>query len=387
MTKLKLPPIITHAYIMLTEQCNLRCQYCYIKDRATKNSFPIEWMEQVKNMFTCYNKPRIIFFGGEPLLKVDLIKEIVEKYNNDFQFQVVTNGTVNFHKFMDEVYEPNRTKFDVQISWDGNIDTRKMASGNVSNNLVYENIMEELKKDRILVGRCVLNEESVKSFYETYLTFKKLNNAYRFGADFTIAHQENFQESYFEDLKENLIKIYEDIKCDLHNSYEKLYIPNLLLKTISNILENKPVISCDVGNYVVIKPNGDIYPCTILSQKDERFKLGNINTNADTEIINLLKYKSSCQKECAYKSICDGGCRFERIVNFPTNWCSEICEHTCKISQSIYDATKKFLDSLDDIENENLYKILIQYNIWSINYRNNNHNRINNQEKLKSINI
>ena len=63
MGNIKLPPIITHAYIMVTEQCNLRCQYCYIKNRDIKNEFPFEWMEKVKKMFTCYNKPRIIFFS------------------------------------------------------------------------------------------------------------------------------------------------------------------------------------------------------------------------------------------------------------------------------------------------------------------------------------
>ena len=82
MGNIKLPPIITHAYIMVTEQCNLRCQYCYIKNRDIKNEFPFEWMEKVKKMFTCYNKPRIIFFGGEPLLKVELIKQIVNEYKN-----------------------------------------------------------------------------------------------------------------------------------------------------------------------------------------------------------------------------------------------------------------------------------------------------------------
>lgn len=57
----KLPPIINHAYLMVTEFCPLRCEYCYIKNRHIMNEFPFEWMEKVKKMFTCYNKPRLIF--------------------------------------------------------------------------------------------------------------------------------------------------------------------------------------------------------------------------------------------------------------------------------------------------------------------------------------
>lgn len=386
MGNIKLPPIITHAYIMVTEQCNLRCQYCYIKNRDIKNEFSFEWMEKVKKMFTCYNKPRIIFFGGEPLLKVELIKQIVNEYKNDFQFQVVTNGTINFHKFMDEVYEPNKTNFDVQISWDGNVDTRKTYNGNITNLTVYDNIISELNKGRILVGRCVLNEESVKNFYNTYQTFKKLNKEYKFGADFTIAHQPLFQETFFSDLINELQKIYQDIQIDLKNN-QHLYIPNLLLKTITNILENEPVISCDVGSYVVLKPNGDVYPCTILSQQDERFKLGNINETVDTELINDLRYKSSCKKECPFKAICDGGCRYERIINYPQTWCTDICSHTCKIYEGIYNETINFLNMLSKEETTKLYEILTQYNIWSINYRNNNHNRIDNQDRLTNIKI
>lgn len=365
----KLPPIINHAYLMVTEFCPLRCEYCYIKDRATMNEFPYEWMEKVKCMFTCFNKPRIVFFGGEPLVKVDLIKKIVENYSNDFQFQVVTNGCVNFHKFMDEVYEPNRNNFDVQISWDGNTTTRPFVNGDKTYESVYSNIIEELEKGRILVGRAVLNEESVKCFYQTFDTYRTLNRKYKFGGDFTIAHQPSFKESYAKDLYEQTKMVFQSIKEDFHKD-ERIYIPDILLKIVTNMIEQKEVISCDIGTHVVIKPNGDIYPCTILSQQDERFKLGNLNTNVDTEIITDLRYKARCQKECAFKSLCDGGCRYERIINFPNDWKCEVCSHSCDIYEALYNAAKEFLESLDEDENSTLMKILNSYNIFKVSYDN-----------------
>ena len=365
----KLPPIINHAYLMVTEFCPLRCEYCYIKDRATMNEFPYEWMEKIKHMFTCFNKPRLVFFGGEPLVKVDLIKKIVENYSNDFQFQVVTNGCVNFHKFMDEVYEPYRNNFDVQISWDGNTTTRPFVNGDKTYESVYSNIIEELEKGRILVGRAVLNEDSVKCFYQTFDTYRMLNRKYKFGGDFTIAHQPSFKESYAKNLYNQTKMIFQSIKEDFHKD-ERLYIPDLLLKIITNIIEQKEVISCDIGTHVVIKPNGDIYPCTILSQQDERFKLGNLNTNVDTEIITDLRYKSKCQKDCAFKSLCDGGCRYERIINFPNNWKCEVCSHSCDIYESLYNVTKEFLDSLNEEENTILLKVINSYNLFKVSYDN-----------------
>jgi uncharacterized protein len=372
----RLPPIINHAYLMVTEFCPLRCEYCYIKDRATMNEFPYELMEKVKHMFTCFNKPRLVFFGGEPLVKVDLIKKIVENYSNDFQFQVVTNGCVNFHKFMDEVYEPNRNNFDVQISWDGNTTTRPFVNGDKTYESVYSNIIEELEKGRILVGRAVLNEESVKCFYQTFDTYRILNRKYKFGGDFTIAHQPSFKESYAKDLYDQTKMVLQSIKEDFHKD-ERIYVPDLLLKVITNMIEQKEVISCDIGTHVVIKPNGDIYPCTILSQQDERFKLGNLNTNVDTEIITDLRYKSKCQKDCAFKALCDGGCRYERILNFPNDWKCEVCSHTCDIYESLYNAAKEFLESLNDEENTILMKVINSYNLFKVSYDNGlemNHN-------------
>ena len=378
----KLPPIITHCYLMVTEFCPLRCEYCYIKNRHIMNEFPIEWMDKIKNMFSCSSKPRLIFFGGEPLVKKDLIKHIVEKYNDDFQFQVVTNGTVNFHEFMDEVYEPNRRKFDIQISWDGEIDTRNNFMNKETYQSVYnDSILPELQKGRILVGRAVLNETSVKCFYETYLRFKEMNKKYMFGADFTIAHQLSFPESYHNDLRDNLKMIYNDFSNELQNE-GRHWFPNMLFKTINNIWNNKSVISCDVGNYVVIKPNGDVYPCTILSQVDDRFKMGNINTNINTEVIETLKYESSCQKDCPFKSICDGGCRYERIKNFPSTWCSDICSHTCDIYKVMFEETKTFLDSLNDVQYKHLKKLVNDYDEWELCYCNNDHEDIDNQRRM-----
>lgn len=376
----KLPPIINHCYLMVTENCPNDCEYCYLKDRRTHNEFPFEWMPKIKNMFTCYNKPRLIFFGGEPLVKTKLIKKIVKEYSNDFQFQVVTSGVVNFEEFMDDVYEPNKTNFDVQISWDGNVKTRPMHSGLFTYDSVYESIIKQLEKGRILVGRAVLNEESIKKFYETYLTYKELNKKYRFGGDFTIAHQIHFLDSFYKDIENQLSLIYNDIKEDLDNNLIP-YIPDILLKYMSNIIQNIQAISCDVGTHVVIKPNGDIYPCTILSQKDERFKLGNINdSDVDTEIINDLRYKSQCNKDCPARTICDGGCRFERIIHFPNDWKCNVCNHTCSIYKTIYEVTSTFLNNLSKDNLEKIYAYMNQYNMFRTDY--DNCKELNNQERM-----
>ena len=94
------------------------------------------------------------------------------------------------------------------------------------------------------------------------------------------------------------------------------------------------------------------------------------NEKIDTEIITTLRYKAKCQKECAFKSLCDGGCRYERIINFPNDWKCEVCSHSCDIYEALYNVTKEFLDSLDDNEREILLKIINSYNLFKVSYDN-----------------
>ena len=78
-------------FFFLTNNCPNRCKYCYIdfhsKDMTTEQID--KYMEELK-------PSRIIFFGGEPLLRLDLIEYTVKKYYGKCKFQVVTSTMANF---------------------------------------------------------------------------------------------------------------------------------------------------------------------------------------------------------------------------------------------------------------------------------------------------
>lgn len=103
--------------INTTEECNLRCTYCYFgglydetrEHRNINNTFeelkPIIEKFIKSNENVSKDKQRAIyFFGGEPLLNYKLIKEVVEyissfsKENNidtsNILYQIATNGTL-----------------------------------------------------------------------------------------------------------------------------------------------------------------------------------------------------------------------------------------------------------------------------------------------------
>ncbi len=67
-----------HFTLHLTRACNLRCSYCYAPPRPDLG-MTLETARQVLDLGLRLNRGScgLVFFGGEPLLKLDLIRQIV----------------------------------------------------------------------------------------------------------------------------------------------------------------------------------------------------------------------------------------------------------------------------------------------------------------------
>jgi uncharacterized protein len=340
MIKQFVPHYIHDLYVMVTEFCPLRCKYCYVNGRENHEPINIEYVGKAINFFS--HKPKVIFFGGEPLSALPKIKEIIQVYGDKMErFQVITSGLVNLDEFIDEVYIPSRDKFDLQISWDGVADNRVLPNGENTQAQVYNNIIKLLQRGIGFQIRCVINENNVANMFEIYKTFKELRHKFKIClGDFTIVHQSNI--AIDEELERQLDKILKDISA----SENLFYIPQFLMQHITNVIIGKPAASCDVGNYLVLKRNGDIYPCTILSQLG-KYKIGDVDS-IDTEVIEALTIRPSECYACEYSCICDGGCRFERIANFGDGWEQEICKHTCMNMKGIYNSIYNWYHRLKD---------------------------------------
>ena len=88
--------------LVLTHSCNLNCVYCYEhhKDSCTMSaSLAKELVEKELTMDDGVSMVEFDFFGGEPLLEFDTIKEVVEytiarEYDKDYIFFITTNGVL-----------------------------------------------------------------------------------------------------------------------------------------------------------------------------------------------------------------------------------------------------------------------------------------------------
>ena len=73
-------PPITKLDLILTSGCNLACKYCFEKNCESHGSMENTIAKSAVDLLLDYSANEsnltILFFGGEPTLKFDLIKEI-----------------------------------------------------------------------------------------------------------------------------------------------------------------------------------------------------------------------------------------------------------------------------------------------------------------------
>lgn len=117
--------------LSLTERCNLRCEYCAYHNKYTDPEYQcsdmsIEDAVAAVRMFldssVATERPGISFYGGEPLLKFDIIQSIVKLCEAEYPFKkidfsITTNGVLLSHgNILDFLVAHN---FMITISLDG----------------------------------------------------------------------------------------------------------------------------------------------------------------------------------------------------------------------------------------------------------------------------
>ena len=335
---------INELYLMLTEKCPNRCSYCYINHLTKQQSMDISIIDE---SIRKYNPKRIILFGGEPLIELDKIRYIFEKYYGTINIQIVTSTVINFQEFINTIHKKcDSNLYELQVSWDGFNDNRVDVYGNSISNQVYKNIewaiSEEIAPFDI---KCVISENNVSQIENIHEIF--LNKWSPIGrGEFIIAHRTDATENYFNELEKHLKHLF-----DMRHPYT--FLLNYLQ---SYLYRSKSSISCDIGKYVVIQPDGRESCCTALSQyRDHSF---------DGDYLQMPCTHSDCI-QCNYRYMCDGGCRYERIKIFGADaWRENHLDSTCRLMEIIAKCCSYWWDDKNDDEKEKIAVLLEKYTKW-----------------------
>lgn len=189
---------MTSAYLLLTENCNLRCTYCFEKDTrcvtkymSKETAFKIIDFLFQQAIDNDVDDIKVTFFGGEPMLCPELMTDIINyaetrsKVNGKgTHYNVITNGTLyneRIEAFLD-VWLEYKGKIDIQLSIDGLPEiqdkNRPCASGERSSKLVETTIPKykeyfkkhNLSRENLHIHACV-SKESLPRIVDSYKYF------------------------------------------------------------------------------------------------------------------------------------------------------------------------------------------------------------------------
>lgn len=114
MAEKKKLPLISSAFLNVTQKCNLKCKYCFVCQQPKEITYKVAEDAAkflAKNAFKDNRTPSINFFGGEPMLRYkDIIKPLTEwirdVYGDKFELSLTTNGTLLNEEVM-EFFDKN----------------------------------------------------------------------------------------------------------------------------------------------------------------------------------------------------------------------------------------------------------------------------------------
>lgn len=322
-------PIIKSLCLHVSHDCNMACKYCF-GGQGHFFGTPSLMSEEIGFLsidFVLENSGdrknlEVDFFGGEPLMNLDVVKNIVsyarkkeKEKNKNIRFTMTTNGML----LDDETIEYLDLEMDnVILSLDGRKEINDKMRTTINNKGTYDLIIDNFKR---------FAKKRKKPFYIRG-TFTKHN------LDFTedVKHLLNLGfntislEPVVADKAEDYALTFEHEQKIL-DEYEKLAGLFAERKKSGNEFtffhfnidfEQGPCLykrlsGCGAGTeYLAISPEGDIYPCHQFVGIDE-FNLGNLKKqNYNNHLFKLFNsahvYNKEDCKTCFAKYYCSGGC-------------------------------------------------------------------------------
>ena len=327
--------VIKAICLHVAHDCNMRCAYCFADAggfAGDRSLMPLETGKRSIDFLLEQSGARknleIDFFGGEPLMNFDVVKELVlygrereKEFGKHIRFTLTTNGLL---------LDDEKTAFinghmdNVILSIDGRPEINDRMRKTVGGGGTYSHIIDKLTG---FAEKRKANDNGSLLYYVRG-TYTKVNKD--FAED--VRHLaslglENISVEPAVTACDEPWALTEEDLPDLFEEYERL-VDSILEseadgKPISFFhfkvdLDQGPCVykrasGCGAGtDYVAVTPEGDIYPCHQFAGEPD-YRLGNVHENvfenklAETFEKAHIFSKEECTK-CWAKYYCSGGC-------------------------------------------------------------------------------
>lgn len=302
--------------VAVTKDCNYHCTYCFEKGKNDKediNDHTIQGIMSFVSELTGkheFNRIKVVYFGGEPLLNISGIKEIARRLRKVTDIPITghltTNGRYLTADILKDLDDCNiRT---AQITMDGM--PKEYARLKTCNESDFYEVIDNLKsiqdiievQIRINVGD---NSESVKELI-AYIAREKIK-CYMHLEDIT--YLEHSSEEYLDGYSK-YVESYKDIMRFVYNNGYQGYFGNIIPK------HHRVACQAKRPYYYVIDTRGNMYKCPELVFREE-YSIGSVFDGITNTGLNDLYMSNRLDEKCdacINRPLCNGKCTTIRCI-------------------------------------------------------------------------
>lgn len=344
----------------LTENCNMDCSYC-IRNKTPKD-MPLEVLYKACDLaFSKGTRAGIVFFGGEPLLKKDLIYKAIDyceakssETGIKFSCKMTTNGTLLDEEFLKRA---SKAGMKIGLSFDGMGQdiSRRFPDGSSTFDLLEEKaklLLKYIPESMALLTldpkACGLLSDSVK--YLISLGFKDVSTVMAYG------YRVNWTDEDIDIFRRELNKT-ADFLRDEFIAGRKYFVSPLMSKIRECVRGRNPAEHCHLGvKQSSITPDGNIYPCTSFLN-DEEYYMGNVFEGLDKERLASIAAKSNTPetcRDCDLKTRCTNSCGCANRMNTGSE--NKVSPLQCAYERTVIEVADRLGDELFTHDNKAFVK-------------------------------
>ena len=328
--KAKTSGVVKALCLHIAHTCNLNCEYCFASQGKYHGERAMMTFEVGKRAFDWLiensgsrRNLEVDFFGGEPLMNFDVVKQLVEyarsiekEKGKNFRFTLTTNGVLVDDDVIDFC---NREMSNVVLSLDGRKEVHDRYRVDYAGNGSWEKIVPKFQR--------FVEKRGGKNYYMRG-TFTHANPD--FLKDIQVMLDLGFNELSMEPVvcasgdPSELTEADFPIVCQQYEELAKLMLKkdkegkpftfyHYMIDLTGGPCIYKRISGCGSGTeYMAVTPWGDLYPCHQFVG-DEKFKLGDIwngvtNTEIQGEFAACNVYAHPECRDCWARLYCSGGC-------------------------------------------------------------------------------
>lgn len=355
--------------LYLTDDCNLKCSYCYEGSKKNKSYMSEATLERALDFIAKNNLPNdpidLLLLGGEPLLNkkilfktIDIINHKYPEIKHLFRYQMTTNGILlddNTLKFIED------NQIELSISIDGDRETHNLNRKSINGKDVYDIIFRNMQK--LLQRQMPFSVRMTATANNVHLLSHNVRYFYELGI-----RKINIGMDELGDWDKKSLQVL-DQQLELLDTYYLEYfandedaVLNLYDYKLSTFIFKRRPVYCSAGSkeHLVINSKGEFYPCGYVAN-EPLWEEGSVFTSFKRKeflstVRTHVKKVSSCI-DCDIAFTCCGAkCGF---LNFSrTGFLNVNVKTTCNLQRILYNHNVKVFEELYRAYNKKIIKLL-----------------------------